>query len=393
MADISSKPCIVVIHYRPLQETTPVMTLLLKLKQFGYPVFYFSVESKSAREFLEKNCISFELLPRDESCYRMTHGLDKLRSRVKRGLGFLARRRRLLSILRSLSNQYDGNLIVWSQEFSGFGLTGNGILEFPRRIVTMFEMFEPNSRRWLGVDYERIMKTSTVVLPESNRAWILKAHLGLEQQPFVLENKLEPHPRTRNMPLPECAREAFERIGDRPVFLFQGSWGADRKDIGMVLETIARNRPNYCVVTMPVSDAARARLSAYPNAFMLPFIPAPDHFAVTSHATVGLAFYSDNGSAPLQRLNAIYCAPTKIYEYAGFGVPTLGNRLPGLIETIERHKAGICCDVTEDSILEAADRLVSGIGDYSRNATSFFETTNIDRQINDILDHVKRIAT
>jgi hypothetical protein len=254
----------------------------------------------------------------------------------------------------------------------------------------MFEMFEPRSRKWLGVDYENIMHTSTVVTPEADRAWILKAHLGLEQKPLVIENKLEPHPRTRNMPLPECARDAFNRIGDRPVFLFQGSWGNDRKDIGMVLETIAKNRPDYCVVTMPVSDAARARLSKYPNAFMLPFIPAPDHFAVTSHATVGLAFYSDNGSSLLQRINAIYCAPTKIYEYAGFGVPTLGNKLPGLQVTIERAGAGVCCDLTEESILAAADKLITDLDTYQKNAVKFFEDTDLEKEIRDVLEAAMR---
>ncbi len=383
-----TKPCIAILHYRPLEETTPVMTLLLKLKQFGYPVFYFSVESAAARRFLEANNIPFTLLPRDPACYRMTSGLSKLVARIKRARLFMSRRKALLTTLQTLSRKHDGNIVVWSQEFDGFGLAGNEILQYPRRIVTMFEMFEPRSKRWLGVDYERIMRTSTVVLPEANRAWIMKAHLGLEQKPLVIENKLEPHPRTRNMPLSECAQDAFNRIGDRPVFLFQGSWGNDRRDIGMVLETIAKNRPDYCVVTMPVSDAARTRLSKYPNAFMLPFIPAPDHFAVTSHATVGLAFYSDNGNSLLQRTNAIYCAPTKICEYAGFGVPTLGNDLPGLVETIERHQAGICCQLTEASILEAADKLIKNIDFYSGNATAFFENTDLDGQIKAVLDRV-----
>ena len=388
MSDHKEKPCVVVLHYRPLEETTPVMTLLLKLKQFGYPVFYFSVESEPARNFLEKNGFEFKLLPRDQFSYRVTRGLSKLVARVKRARLFMSRRKVLLATLQTLSRKHDGNIVVWSQEFTGFGLAGNEILQYPRRIVTMFEMFEPRSRKWLGVDYEKIMHTSTVITPEVNRAWILKAHLGLEQKPLVIENKLEPHPRTRNMPLPECAQDAFNRIGDRPVFLFQGSWGNDRRDIGMVLETIAKNRPDYCVVTMPVSDAARARLSKYPNAFMLPFIPAPDHFAVTSHATVGLAFYSDNGNSLLQRTNAIYCAPTKIYEYAGFGVPTLGNDLPGLVETIERHQAGICCQLTETSILEAADKLIKNIDFYSGNATAFFENTDLDGQIKAVLDRV-----
>ena len=385
MVGNEGKPCIIVIHYRPLHETTPVMTLLLKLKSFGYPIFYFSVESEAAEQFLTDNKIPHYLLPRDQAVYQVKHGIAKLKGRINRARNFFTRRRKLLAILQDLAAKYE-DIIIWSQEFDGLGLAGKAILNYPKRIVTLFEMFAPRSRRWIGVDYEQIMRTSIVVVPEPNRAWILKAHLGLDQLPLVIENKLEPHPRMRDMPLPECAREVFDRIGGRPVFLFQGSWGSDRKDIGMVLETIAKNRPNYCVVTMPVSDAARTRLSKYQNAFMIPFIPAPAHFAVTSHATVGLAFYSDNGSSLLQRVNAIYCAPTKIYEYAGFGVPTLGNDLPGLVNTIGQHQAGICCQLTEVSILEAADKLIDNIDFYSSNATAFFENTDLDGQIKAVLD-------
>ena len=158
----------------------------------------------------------------------------------------------------------------------------------------------------------------------------------------------------------------------------------------MVLETIAKHRPQYCVVTMPATDMARERLAQYDNAFVLPFVPAPGHLAVTSHATVGLAFYSEETEDFFKRLNPIYCAPTKIYEYAGFGIPTLGNRLPGLLDTIERAGAGICCDLTVDSILDAADRLINDIEAFSQRATAFFDGTDLEGQIQAVLDDALR---
>ena len=388
MIEKTRKPCVVLLHYRPLQETTPVMSLMLILKRLGYPVFYISVESAAARSFLEENEVPFYLLARDESCYKMTTGLQKLIARFKRGLRFFVRRREVLALLARLEAEY-GELLVWGQEFAGMALVGNKVMKY-RHIVTMFEMFQPRSRHWCGVDYESIMQTATVVLPEPNRAWIYKAWMGLEKVPHVIYNKIEPHPRQRNMPLPPEAQEAFAKIGDRPVFLFQGSWREDRKDIGMVLETIAKHRPNYCVVTMPATEEAKTRLSQYKNAFVLPFIPAPGHLAVTSHATVGLAFYSEEAGNVFTRLNPIYCAPTKIYEYAGFGIPTLGNKLPGLQDTIERAGAGICCDLTVDSILDAADLLVNEIEAFSLRATAFFDDTDIEGQIQAVLDEAQR---
>ena len=388
MSEKPKKPCVVLLHYRPLQETTPVMSLMLILKRLGYPTFYISVESAVARSFLEENGIPFHLLARDESCYKMTTGLRKLVARLKRVLKFFGRRREVLALLARLEAEY-GEILIWGQEFAGMALAGNKVLKY-RHIVTMFEMFQPNSRRWFGVNYQSIMQTATVVLPEPNRAWIYKAWMGLEKVPHVIYNKIEPHPRQRNMPLPPEAQKAFSKIGDRPVFLFQGSWRKDRKDIGMVLETIAKHRPQYCVVTMPATDMARERLAQYDNAFVLPFVPAPGHLAVTSHATVGLAFYSEETEDFFKRLNPIFCAPTKIYEYAGFGIPTLGNRLPGLQNTIERAGAGICCDLTVDSILDAADRLINDIEAFSQRATAFFDGTDIEGQVQAVLDDAQR---
>lgn len=264
-------------------------------------------------------------------------------------------------------------------------LVGNPILKY-RHIVTMFEMFPPHIPRGGHIDYKKVMQTATVVLPEPNRAWIYKAWMELEKLPHVIYNKVEPHPRQRNLPLPPEAQEAFAKIGDRPVFLFQGSWGKDRKDIGKVLETIAKHRPQYCVVAMPATDMAKGRLAQYDNAFVLPFVPAPGHLAVTSHATVGLAFYSEEAGNFFKHLNPIYCAPTKIYEYAGFGIPTLGNRLPGLLDTIERAGAGICCDLTEVAILAAADTLIANLDTFQQNAVKFFENTDVENEIKGVLE-------
>ena len=388
MSEERKKPCVVLLHYRPLQETTPVMTLMLILKKLGYPLFYISVESSVTRNFLEENGIPFHLLAHDESCYKVTTGIWKLIARLKRGSRFLSRRREVLSLLTKLEEEY-GEIVVWGQEFAGMALAGNKVRKY-RHIVTMFEMFQPRSRRWLGVNYQSIMQTATVVLPEPNRAWVYKAWMELDRMPHVIYNKIEPHPRQRELPLPPEAKEVFEEIGNRPVILFQGSWGGDRKDIGMVLETIAKHRPQCCVVTMPASDIARETMSRYSNAFVLPFIPAPGHLAVTSHATVGLAFYNEQPGDLFTRLNSIYCAPTKIYEYAGFGIPTLGNKLPGLQDTIERAGAGVCCDLTVDSILEGVDRLINDVEVFSRRATAFFDETDIEQQIKDVLEDALR---
>jgi hypothetical protein len=166
--------------------------------------------------------------------------------------------------------------------------------------------------------------------------------------------------------------------------MYQGYLAADRKDIPFILETIAKNRPDYCVLSLPGSESLNARLAPYPNAFTLKRIPAPGHLAVTEKATVGIAMYN-GGGAGAWHLNALYCAPNKIYEYAAFGLPTLGNKIPGLEYTIGAAKAGICCDMTEESILAAADELALNIDAYRENARRFYKETDVIAQVKAVL--------
>ena len=57
---------------------------------------------------------------------------------------------------------------------------------------------------------------------------------------------------------------------------------------------------------------------------------------ITSYARIGINFYRPNC------LNKAFCAPNKIYEFSGFGIPIIGNDIPGLKNTIGLNNAGKC---------------------------------------------------
>ena len=249
------------------------------------------------------------------------------------------------------------------------------------------ELADFRGSTWLGFSLKKCLKNVHLVVPEFNRACILKEFFHLSENPSVIPNKPFYHPRTRNMALPAKGpyNDVFAKIAGRPIFLYQGIWNEDRIEVAKVLEVIGRNRPNYCIVSMPDCQAVKELSRKYSNVFGLPFVTPPNHLAVTSHATVGIAIYNAAGRGLLQRLGAIYCAPNKIYEYAGFGIPTLGNDLPGLRYTVEQAGAGCCCKMEESAILMAADELIDNIGQYSSNAERFFESINLEKLISDIL--------
>ena len=363
--------CIAIVQYRPLEALPPVMTLLNVLKRIGENVVFIGIEGPTGAAFFESAGVPYRfLIP--------TH-----KSRLARGATFYPRRWQLLSILKELRREY-GKVTIWFQECHSAALAGNAMYAFGRPIVTFFE-YECNlGERWFGFDLERLYHTAVVVECERTRAEMTQKNHGLSETPLVIANKPEIDA-SQIPPLNDEAKDVFSQIGERPVFMYQGNFGWDRKYAPFILETIAKKCPGYCVLVLPGNVEVKKLVSSYPNAFMLNnWISPPGHLAVTARATVGIATYFAEGDGVCAQ-NARYCAPNKIYEYAALGVPTLGNDIPGLRTTIGAARAGILCDMTEDAIVAAANELVNNIADYRARARQFYDGTNIEAQIKAVI--------
>lgn len=372
---------VVVVQYKPLEFLPPVMNQLLALRAAGRAVHFVGVESAAGEAFLKGNGIPRTYLPYDASLYRNDSLVTKVTHRLARARRFFPCRAALNAAVEKIARER-GEPTLWFMDTQSAALMGDRVqAHFPRVLVSIFELAEAGGRNWIGFDFAAFLNGATVVVPEFNRAHILREHYRLKRLPCVVSNTCFNHPRRATDPLPPDAQKVFGRIGKRPVFLYQGVYTEDRRNVGFLLETIARDRPQYCVVTMPENAAVRKLLSPYANAFSIPYVPPPRHLAVTARATVGLAVYNASGRTDLERLNAVYCAPNKIYEYAGFGVPTLGNDVPGLKCTVEAAQAGLCVPMEARRILDAADRLVEGREAYRVRATRFYDSVNLKDQL------------
>ena len=383
MQQIESNRPVIVVQYKRLEFLPPIMALLLVLKELGRNVYFIGVHSDAGEAFLKRHGIPYVFLPYKYSLYINNTLVSKITHRIERAVRFYPCRQALVRAVKAIA-KCKGSPTIWFADVQSAALMGDACREYTN-IVTIFELAEKNGSGWWGFNFPQFMQSATIVVPEYNRAHLIREHYQLKRLPCVVANKPAGHPRKTDVPLPENARNVFEQIGNRPIFLYQGVWTEDRAAVGMILETIARERPGYCVLTLPANDAVKKLLAPYPNAFTLPYIAPPNHLAVTARATVGIAVYNAAGRTDLQRLNAVYCAPNKIYEYAGFGIPTLGNDIPGLRYTIEMGKAGICCKIAKESILKAADSLVENIDSYRANANRFFDETNLNEQISTVL--------
>ena len=350
------------------------MTLLTVLRRMGREIHYIGVDSTAGRQFLSANQVPHSFL------------IKRRKNRLARALTFYPRRWQLLSILRKLKRAH-GSVTPWFQECHSAALAGDGVYRLGRCVTTFFEYECNYGERWLGFNLERMMHSNVIVECEINRARMTQRNHNLAECPLVIANKAEID-FDKVSPLNDEAKAVFEKIGGRPVFLYQGYVASDRKDLPFILETIAKHRPDYCVLSLPGSEALNKRLSPYPNAFTLGRIPAPGHLAVTAKASVGIAVYNAEGTDNWA-LNAQYCAPNKIYEYAAFGVPTLGNKIPGLMDTIGVARAGVLCEMTEPAILAAADELANRLSFYRAQTRSFYASVDLEEQIGNVLRRVQ----
>lgn len=108
----------------------------------------------------------------------------------------------------------------------------------------------------------------------------------------------------------------------------------------------------------------------YSNVEYVSYIPAPYHLEITSYAHIGIVFYRNDS------LNKVFCAPNKIYEYSGFGIPMLANDIPGLKNTVGNAGAAECMELKSNNIVHAIQKIEEDYDTYSENAKKFFAGTD-----------------
>ena len=77
-------------------------------------------------------------------------------------------------------------------------------------------------------------------------------------------------------------------------------------------------------------------------------IPHSELGEIYQKTDIGVVLYKD------VNINNRYCAPNKIYEFWSYGIPVLGDRLPGLISVLKDKDLGILIDFEDIHAVEIA---------------------------------------
>lgn len=237
-------------------------------------------------------------------------------------------------------------------------------------------------------------KARKVVSCEYNRAHILKGILGLENLPFILPNKMIVDEKGLDNP-PDDIRDQVasvkEKLGNRKVILYQGIYIPGERRLEDFCKAMGLLGDGYVLVIMGgnTADEYEELRINFPDANILfvPFIPPPYHLLVTSLAHIGILTYFPRSSSLASVINPLYCAPNKIFEYSRFGIPMIGNDIPGLHYIFREFGCGVSVNYPMGSskIREAIEKIFTDYDAYSRGARSYFDSVDIYATIKDIL--------
>lgn len=355
--------------FQPIQRKPPCVTEALTLVDMGLDVVMVTSGcDEPTRRILEDKGIAVELLPVIKSCNIV----------FQKARNLLMYERRWPEIKKKY---WTDKSILWIGTEQAAIKQWRYVKDLRPNIVNALEFYEED---WYQKGMKALLPGIDILTGcEPHRIDYMVDWWKLKKRPYLLRNKPYTHPRTKNMEGTTMeTRCAIERMQGKKTLVYQGGIVGDR-DLSVLAYVLARAKSDYyLVLSGPAENGAIEHLqSIYPKTIYLGNIPAPMHLEITSHAHICVAFYKDNC------INNRYCAPNKIYEYAGFGIPMLCNDIPGLTTTVGTSGAGMCVNFSDDAAvlgaLAAMDRDYDG---FCQRSKEFYDSTDNTAAMRAIVD-------
>lgn len=341
----------------------PIMTVLkCLLEKKNYQVNFISTQSSGIEHDNFKEYI----------CPQM-HNVN----RFKKLLNYIQYRNFVKKIFINNLNEKD---TIWLGSLdTALACKGLNFFSINQYILHLHELYDTHQNKLKSIKLIA-QNAKYVVVPEINRAGILQVWLGLKERPVVLPNKPYDHPRTRKIePTNDLTRQIISTYyTDKPIILYQGHIGGDRNL--MPLAQAMQQLPEYEFWLLGTDHGYADQLVAVAeNIKYLGSVPAPYHLEITSYASIGIMSYD-----PIN-LNNLYCAPNKVWEYSGFGIPFLANDCLSLYSFFT-NKVGASVSWEDSSISEAIAIIFRDYDFYSLSSYSSFDSVNLVEIINSAAD-------
>lgn len=341
------------LHYYP-----PCISQIRMLKDLGYDVeVLYGTSDESALKLLAKENIFY---------YKIAEISDKPNSKFEKLVDWCKFRK---GVLHEIEKR-DKEVLLW------FG-TAESVLPLkgaiPRRkyVLSLLELLDDSP--WKVKLLERIVQKATAItVCEETRGYIMRAWWNLKEVPFIFPNKpYNQLTERRHTPSTPETKQIIEQIKDEKVILYQGIL-QNTGEIIEIAKALKQLDAGYMLLLMGIDkyNSVEKIKTFYEKTMFVSYIPAPYHLEITSYAHIGIVFYRNDS------LNKVFCAPNKIYEYSGFGIPMLANDIPGLKNTVGNAGAAECLEMTADNLVSSISRIEDNYERYSQGAKNFFAKTD-----------------
>ncbi len=286
--------------------------------------------------------------------------------------------------------------ILWTPTDTTVRFLGKTVLNY-KHIMQLMELIPGKD---IPMDYgmfkfpiaKYAQKAAKVVVPEINRAYIQKTWWDLKETPIVLPNKpyniFDETETERNIE-PEAIKKVTSE--KRKIVLYLGGICPDRS-LENYAEAVTQLGDDYCLYivgrAMGITEEEKLDnlIKKYSCVEYMGYFKAPSHLFFVKYAHIGLLPYkTTNEMQNISALNALYCAPNKIYEYAKYGVPMVGSDVLGLRHPFEKYNIGVCAEDRAQSIVKALKIVEENHDKMAENSTRFYEDTDFKAIVEDIL--------
>lgn len=363
----------------------PTISLIDELALMGYEIIYVTIypdtyyhhfdNSKVINKYLYGKKLSIlDKVPNYRLLKSIAFRLDNL---IKTIIS-----RKLSAWLKD--NYHEGDILWIVNEMTIFFAGANLFKKYNNSYI--FSIYELHPNNYHCRNMKKVAQNAAlVVVPEYNRAHMQKYFWNLKHLPFILPNKPLVHPRKNEIHVKDVSQRQrlFEiKQKGKKIILYMGIIGPERP-LDRIIEAVAELSGYELVVLGRPSLYLKDLLQRYPGQFTyLGQATAPDHLSIASFADIGLLVYVTDISG----LNALYCAPNKIFEYTGFSIPIIANNIPGLNYYVEKYGCGEIFDLDSlDSIKSAILSCSKNYENYSNGARLLYEDVDLRKLIEAIL--------
>jgi len=230
-----------------------------------------------------------------------------------------------------------------------------------------------------------IKKADLIICAQEKRGDIMVDHYGLKSKPVTIRN-ISKLPQTKlplELELQKKCNDFFVKKGT--TIVYAGAMIMDRK-LDELISNVSKLGEGYKLLFVGGgSDKERLQNIAqkYPlmNCCFLGNVPYIHLSKMLKQCDIGYLYY------PVDKLNNIYCASNKIYEYASINLPIVANENPTVQEIFDKCEIGIC----SNNIQIAIETIVTDIDKYKSNCSIFDIKNSWEKESELLINAVKPV--